>query len=291
MRPFFRFRRLWRQLPADPQRVRRPERRAGDPLCLNPRRYPANGYRSLRRSLASFAAAPKLRRAVWGYQTSGTTVLLRPSTRSTARVSSVKLTFFTRSPGLISEACIPFLHQIAFVLPEHLLNTPKLHGTKSEVRSEADRSQPELRGLIVAVSVLHHQILPSDWFSNCSSHLTAAAGTMPRPTTRWDIAGSVTTIEPAVKYLRWPRVRPRVADRGENFCWGVNCLLHNTRLSLLPRAFVWRLLQGRLVYRSTAGWVRRPRPGSCRASSTTCMAGSGGNPLASPPRFPDGRAA
>jgi hypothetical protein len=60
-------------------------------------------------------------------------------------------------------------------------------------------------------------------------------------------------------------------------------------LSPLPRAFGGQLLEGRLLYRPTSGQVR-PRRRSCRASSTTCTAGSGGNLLANPPRSPDGRA-
>ena len=59
------------------------------------------------------------------------TTIVRPSTRSTASVSSVKLTFFKRSPGLISEACIPFFHQ--------------------DLLSQSDGFQPEFRGLIVAI--------------------------------------------------------------------------------------------------------------------------------------------
>jgi hypothetical protein len=60
--------------------------------------------------------------------------------------------------------------------------------------------------------------------------------------------------------------------------------------SLLPlrRAFGRRLLQRR-TRRPTSGQAR-PRRRNCRASSTTCRAGSGGNPLASPPKSPDGRA-
>src|SRR5580658_5815994 len=60
-------------------------------------------------------------------------------------------------------------------------------------------------------------------------------------------------------------------------------------LSSLPRADGWRLLEGRLGYRPTSGeaWARRR---SCRASSTTCTAEFGGNPPASPPKFPDARA-
>src|SRR6267143_340998 len=58
-------------------------------------------------------------------------------------------------------------------------------------------------------------------------------------------------------------------------------------LSFLSRAFGRRLLQRRTP-RPTSGQAR-PRPRSCRASSTTCTSGSGGNPLASPPRSPDDR--
>jgi len=60
--------------------------------------------------------------------------------------------------------------------------------------------------------------------------------------------------------------------------------------SLLPlrRAFGRRLLQ-RQTPRSISGQAK-PRRRSCRASSTTCTAASGGNPLASPPKSPDGRA-
>src|SRR2546425_6946426 len=60
-------------------------------------------------------------------------------------------------------------------------------------------------------------------------------------------------------------------------------------LSPLRRAFGRRLLQ-RLTPRPTSSQAR-PRHRSCRASSTTCTAGAGGNPLASPPKSPDGRAA
>ena len=55
----------------------------------------------------------------------------------------------------------------------------------------------------------------------------------------------------------------------------------------LRRAFGRRLLQRRTP-QPTSGQAG-PRRRSCRASSTTCTAGSGGNPLASPPRSPDGR--
>jgi hypothetical protein len=60
-------------------------------------------------------------------------------------------------------------------------------------------------------------------------------------------------------------------------------------LSPLRRAFGRRLLQRRTP-RPTSGQAR-PRGRSCRASSTTCMAGSEGNPPASPPKSPDDRAA
>src|SRR5215469_9902871 len=58
----------------------------------------------------------------------------------------------------------------------------------------------------------------------------------------------------------------------------------------LPRACGWRLLVGPSGYRPTSGGALVPRR-SCRASSTTCTAGSEDNPLASPPKSPDGRAA
>jgi hypothetical protein len=61
-------------------------------------------------------------------------------------------------------------------------------------------------------------------------------------------------------------------------------------LSPPRRGFGRRLLEGRSVYRPTSD-QSRPRRGSCRASSTICTAESGGNPLASPPNSPDGRAA
>src|SRR5262249_43698157 len=60
-------------------------------------------------------------------------------------------------------------------------------------------------------------------------------------------------------------------------------------LSPLPHAFGRRLLAGRLLCRPTSGEASA-RHHSYRASSTTCTAGSGGNPLASPPKSPDGPA-
>ena len=59
-------------------------------------------------------------------------------------------------------------------------------------------------------------------------------------------------------------------------------------LSPLRRAFGRRLLQRRKP-QPTSGQTR-PRRRSCRASSTICTAGSEGNPLESPPKFPDGPA-
>jgi len=57
-------------------------------------------------------------------------------------------------------------------------------------------------------------------------------------------------------------------------------------LSPLRRAFGRRLLQRRTPG-PTSGQAR-PRRHSCRANSTTCTAASEGNPLASPPKSPDG---
>jgi len=58
---------------------------------------------------------------------------------------------------------------------------------------------------------------------------------------------------------------------------------------LLPRAF-GRLLQDHLLCRSSVDQAKS-RPRTCRASSTTCMAASAGNLLASLPKSLDGRAA
>jgi hypothetical protein len=73
--------------------------------------------------------------------------------RSTAMVSSVKRTSFTRSPGPTSEACIPFLQQGAFVFLEHALYTTKFHRTESKVPSQCDGLRPELGRLIVTIHV------------------------------------------------------------------------------------------------------------------------------------------
>ena len=67
-----------------------------------------------------------------------------------------------------------------------------------------------------------------------------------------------------------------------------NATKFSSWLSPLWHAFGMRLLQRRTP-RPTWCWAR-PRRRSCRASSTTCTAHSADNPLASPPRFPDGRA-
>src|ERR1700680_2569978 len=83
---------------------------------------------------------------------------------------------------------------------------------------------------------------------------------------------------------------PSVRLRGGTTPFGTKAVFHIfSSLSPLRRAFGRRLLQRRTP-RPTSGQAR-PRRRSCRASSTTCTAGSGGNPLASPPKSPDGRAA
>jgi hypothetical protein len=73
------------------------------------------------------------------------------------------------------------------------------------------------------------------------------------------------------------------------FWGGVLIITALVMLSPPRRAFGRRLLEGRSVYRPTSD-QSRPWRRSCRASSTTCTAESGGNPLASPPNSPDGRA-
>ena len=88
------------------------------------------------------------------------------------------------------------------------------------------------------------------------------------------------------------RLRSEELTSGDSFYLSTalhSILLTSVMLSPLPRAF-GRLRKGRLLCRSTSGQAR-PRRRSYRASSTTCTAGSGGNPQASPPKSPDGRAA
>src|SRR5437762_1793525 len=85
-----------------------------------------------------------------GYHARGTTIV-RPSMRSTAIVSSVKCTFLTRSPGLTSEPCIPFLQKGRFIFLQHALNLSKFHRTEAEVSRKRHRGQPEFCRLIIAI--------------------------------------------------------------------------------------------------------------------------------------------
>src|SRR5687767_11083645 len=87
-----------------------------------------------------------------GYHASGTTIV-RPSMRSTAMVSSVKLTSLTRSPGLTSEPCIPFLQKCRFVFLQHSLDLSKFDRTESEIPRQRHGAQPEFGRLIIAINV------------------------------------------------------------------------------------------------------------------------------------------
>src|SRR5688572_2483706 len=87
-----------------------------------------------------------------GYHTSGTEIV-RPSRRSTTRVSSVKRTLLTRSPGLTSEVRIPRLQQLGLALSHQSVNTAQLDRAEPKVTCQCDRGQPELRRLIIAVHV------------------------------------------------------------------------------------------------------------------------------------------
>jgi hypothetical protein len=92
------------------------------------------------------------------------------------------------------------------------------------------------------------------------------------------------------------RIEPAGCFEGDEvvaFLWLVSLALSLARffssLSPLRRAFGRRPLGDWLLCRPTSGRAR-PRPCSYRASSTTCKARSGGNPVASPPKSPDARA-
>src|SRR5580704_5833309 len=85
------------------------------------------------------------------------------------------------------------------------------------------------------------------------------------------------------------RVNVQTFDSQPTFPFGLlGGLPFFSSLSPLRRVF-GRRLEDRLLYRPTSD-AAKPRR-SCRASSTTCMAHSGDNPLANPPKFPGGRAA
>lgn len=87
-----------------------------------------------------------------GYQVKGT-MIVRPSARSTASVSSVKWTSRTRSPELRWEAFIPFLQEESAVLKNHPMDSPELRRTKAEVTGKRNGLQPEFSGLVVAIHV------------------------------------------------------------------------------------------------------------------------------------------
>src|ERR1019366_8024750 len=85
-----------------------------------------------------------------GYHVRGT-MMVRPSARSTASVSSVTCTSRTRSPELRWEAFMPFLQQNIAILCHQPMDSPKLHGTEAKVPGQRNRVHPELRRLIVAI--------------------------------------------------------------------------------------------------------------------------------------------
>ena len=85
-----------------------------------------------------------------GYQAKGT-MIVRPSTRSTANVSSVKCTSRTLAPGLGCETLMPFLQQQSSILCDEAMYTPQFCRTEAKVSSERDGFHPELCRLIVPV--------------------------------------------------------------------------------------------------------------------------------------------
>src|SRR5262249_52900543 len=87
-----------------------------------------------------------------GDQTSGTEIV-RPSSRSTTRTSSVNRTSLTRSPARLSEVVIPGLHQDRLVLDDEPLDAAQLDRRESQVTRQHHRGQPELRRVVVAIDM------------------------------------------------------------------------------------------------------------------------------------------
>jgi hypothetical protein len=119
----------------------------------------------------------------WGYHASGT-MIVRPSARSTASVSSVTCTSRTRSPELRGEAFTPFLRQEIAILCHEPVDSPQLHRTEAKVSGQRNRVQPELRRPIVTthmdvgrlirlMAVKLHAVRPHQQYGlNVFQHLT-----------------------------------------------------------------------------------------------------------------------
>ena len=70
-----------------------------------------------------------------GYHVRGT-MIVRPSKRSTARVSSVKCTSRTRSPELGWEALMPFLQLEIAIFNDQSMDSSELYGAEAKVPSQ-----------------------------------------------------------------------------------------------------------------------------------------------------------
>ena len=85
-----------------------------------------------------------------GYQAKGT-VIVRPSTRSTASVAKVTCTSRTRSPGLGWKVFTPFLQQRIAILHDQPMDSKELCRAEAEVPRQRYRVQPEFCGLIISI--------------------------------------------------------------------------------------------------------------------------------------------
>src|SRR5512143_2263678 len=87
-----------------------------------------------------------------GYHTSGT-VIVRPSSKSTLRLSSEKRTSRTASPALSSEVLIPAFQQDITVFGNQPLDHTQLSRGKTKIASQGDGLEPELGRKPVSVNM------------------------------------------------------------------------------------------------------------------------------------------
>src|SRR5205085_647059 len=87
-----------------------------------------------------------------GYHAKGT-VMVRPSTRSTLKLSSSVRTSFTRSPGLIPEVFMPCPQKLLLVIRNHSPDFTKLLCCEAQIACQRHRIEPEFRRFFVTVHV------------------------------------------------------------------------------------------------------------------------------------------
>src|SRR5262245_61059660 len=80
--------------------------------------------------------------------------MVRPSLKSTLRVSSVTLTLSARGINIsTAEIVMPCLKELLLVVAEQSLNAPKLCTNKSVIALQSKRIKPELYQLVVSLNV------------------------------------------------------------------------------------------------------------------------------------------